>query len=306
VLADVHPETMNLDPRQLERRVTKRTRAIVPVHFAGRPCDMDGICDVARRHGLQIIEDCAHAIEAEYDGQRCGTFGEFGCFSFYVTKNATTAEGGMVLARSEQQAERIKVLALHGMSKDAWNRFGGDGYMGYSHYEVVEVGFKYNMTDLQAALGIHQLARIEANWQRRRAIWNRYNEALRGQPLALPPEPEGNTRHACHLYTIGVDGTHTGIARDAFLDEMTRRRIGVGVHYLSLPEYPYYRQRFGWRPEDYPNAMRVGRQTVSLPLSAALSDADVADVIAAVRGVLAEHGRARGQGRLGKPGRAVA
>jgi dTDP-4-amino-4,6-dideoxygalactose transaminase len=291
VLADINPQTMNLDPRELERSLTRRTRAVLPVHFAGRPCDMDGICDVARRHELLIIEDCAHAIETEYDGQKAGTFGEFGCFSFYVTKNAMTAEGGMVLARNEQHAARIKTLALHGMNKDAWKRFGDDGYR---HYSVVEAGFKYNMTDIQAALGIHQLARIERNRIRREAVWNRYNQELRGLPLALPPEPEQNTRHAYHLYTVGVDPSRTGITRDAFLDSMTRRHIGVGVHYLSLPEHPYYQKRFGWRPQAYPNAMRVGRQTVSLPLSPKLTDDDVSDVIDAVRGVLAEAGARHG------------
>jgi dTDP-4-amino-4,6-dideoxygalactose transaminase len=291
VLADINPQTMNLDPREVERSLTSRTRAVLPVHFAGRPCDMDGICDVARRHKLLIIEDCAHAIETEYDGQKAGTFGEFGCFSFYVTKNAMTAEGGMVLARNEEHAARIKTLALHGMNQDAWKRFGDDGYR---HYSVVEAGFKYNMTDVQAALGIHQLARIEANRVRREAIWNRYNAELRGLPLAFPPGPETNTRHAYHLYTVGIDPGQAALSRDAFLDAMTRRHIGVGVHYLSLPEHPYYQKRFGWRPQAFPNAMRVGRQTVSLPLSPKLTDDDVSDVIDAVRRVLAEAGAGRG------------
>ena len=283
VLADVDPRTLNIDPRAVERAITSRTRAVLPVHFAGRPCDMDELCDVARRHDLRIIEDCAHAIEAEYDGQRCGTFGDFGCFSFYVTKNVMTAEGGMVLARDAAAAARVKTLALHGMSKDAWKRFGDDGY---KHYEVVEVGFKYNMTDVQASLGIHQLRRVEANWRRREQVWHRYNAALAGLPLALPPAPEWNTRHAYHLYTVGVDPARAGITRDAFLAAMAERNIGVGVHYQSLPEHRFYQERFGWRPQDWPVALRVGAQTVSLPVSAKLSDADVEDVVAAVRHVL--------------------
>lgn len=291
VLADIDPRTLNVDPRRIEKAITRRTRAIIPVHFAGRPCDMDEICDVARRHKLTVIEDCAHAIEAEYDGQRAGTFGDFGCFSFYVTKNVMTGEGGMVLAANAEQAARVKTLALHGMSKDAWKRFGDEGYQ---HYAVVEAGFKYNMTDLQAALGIHQLARVEANWKRREAIWARYNAAFADTPLGLPPTPERNTRHAYHLYTVEVDAGRTGITRDAFLDAMTGRNIGVGVHYLSLPEHPYYQKRFDWRPQDYPHAMRFGRQTASLPLSANLSSSDVEDVIAAVHATLAE---ARGAAR---------
>lgn len=290
VLADIDPRTLNIDPRRVEDAITPRTRAILPVHFAGRPCDMDELCAVARRHDLRIIEDCAHAIETEYDGQKAGTFGDFGCFSFYVTKNVMTAEGGMVLARDAAAAARVKTLALHGMSKDAWKRFGDDGYR---HYEVVEVGFKYNMTDIQASLGIHQLRRVEANWRRREQIWNRYNAALANLPLALPPAPERNTRHAHHLYTIGIDPAQAGITRDAFLAAMAGRNIGVGVHYQSLPEHRFYQERFGWHPQDWPHALRVGSRTVSLPISAKLSDADVDDVIAAVRGVVARGQRVK-------------
>ena len=227
-----------------------------------------------------MIEDCAHAIETEYHGQKAGTFGDFGCFSFYVTKNVVTGEGGMVLARNEEDAARIKMLALHGMSKDAWKRFGDEGH---KHYFVVECGFKYNMMDIQAAIGLHQLKDVEANWLRREQIWQQYQAAFADLPLGLPAPPEENTRHAYHLYTILVDETRAGISRDAFLDAMTAENIGVGVHYLSIPEHPYYQQTFGWRPEDYPHAMRIGRQTVSLPLSAKLSDDDVADVIHAVK-----------------------
>ena len=284
VLADIDPRTLNVDPRRVEDAITSRTRAIVPVHFAGRPCDMDALCNIAQRRRLKIIEDCAHAIETEYDGQKAGTFGDFGCFSFYVTKNVMTAEGGMVLALNEREAARVKTLALHGMSKDAWKRFGDDGYR---HYQVVEVGFKYNMTDLQASLGIHQLRRVEENWRRREAIWNRYNAALADLPLALPPAPERNTRHAYHLYTIGIDAARAGMTRDAFLASMAERNIGVGVHYQSLPEHKFYQDRFGWRPQDWPHALRVGSQTVSLPLSARLTDEDVEDVIHAVRDVVA-------------------
>src|SRR3990170_2305465 len=279
VLADVDSRTLNIDPSRVESEITSKTRAILPVHFAGRPCEMNPICDIAERHGLKVIEDCAHAIEAEYKGKKTGTFGDFGCFSFYVTKNIVTGEGGMVLTREESDSAHIKVLALHGMSKDAWKRFGDEGF---KHYSVIECGFKYNMMDLQAAIGIHQLQRIDQYWKRRREIWERYNEAFADLPLPLPADPDPGTRHAYHLYTILVDEERTLIGRDAFLDAMTARNIGVGVHYLSIPEHPYYRREFGWRPEDYPNAMRIGRQTVSLPVSAKLSDGDVEDVIDSV------------------------
>lgn len=283
VLADVDPVTMNIDPEQVERKITPKTRAILPVHFAGRSCNMDALCDIAKKHNLKIIEDCAHAIETEYKGRKTGTFGDFGCFSFYVTKNVVTGEGGMVLAKDEEDIARIKMLALHGMSKDAWNRFGDEGY---KHYFVAECGFKYNMMDLQAAIGIHQLKRVDRNWQRRREIWQLYNEAFSDLPVGLPAQAEPDTRHAYHLYTILVDEDKTGISRDEFLNAMTANNIGVGVHYLSIPEHPFYHKTFGWKPEDYPNAMRIGRQTVSLPLSAKLTGEDAGDVVEAVRGVL--------------------
>lgn len=280
VLADVDPKTMNIDPKEIERKITARTKAILPVHFAGRPCDMDPITDIAKHHDLRIIEDCAHAIETEYKGRKTGTFGDFGCFSFYVTKNIVTGEGGMVLAKREDDIARIKVLGLHGMSKDAWKRFGDEGY---KHYQVVECGFKYNMMDLQAAIGIHQLQRVEEYWLRRQEIWQLYNEAFADLPVGLPAEPETETRHAYHLYTLMIDEARSGVSRDAFLDAMTKKNIGVGVHYLSIPEHPYYQQTYGWKPEDNPNAMKIGRQTVSLPISAKLTDEDVSDVVNAVK-----------------------
>jgi len=283
VLVDVDPVTMNMNPDHVRARLTPRTRAIVPVHFAGRPCDMGAITDIASQRDLTVVEDCAHAIETEYHGQKAGTFGTFGCFSFYVTKNVVTGEGGMVVARNAEHATRIKVLALHGMSHDAWKRFGDQGF---KHYEVIECGFKYNMMDIQAAIGLHQLARVETLWLRRQALWSRYNESFADLPVERPAEPAPATRHAYHLYTLRVDPSRAGIERDAFLEAMTAHRIGVGVHYLSIPEHPFYQQRYGWKPIHYPHAMRVGRETVSLPLSAKLTDADAEDVIGAVRAIL--------------------
>ena len=279
ILADVDLATMNIDPAEVQKKISPRTRAILPVHFAGRPCDMDSLIDLADRHGLKIIEDCAHAVESEHKGRKSGTMGHFGCFSFYVTKNVVTGEGGMVLARDENDAARIKVLALHGMSKDAWKRFGDEAYR---HYSVVECGFKYNMMDVQAAIGIHQLRRVEQTWNRRKEIWDEYDRAFSRLPLTLPASPEPGTRHGLHLYTLLIDERRTGISRDAFLREMGTQNIGVGVHYLSVPEHPFYQERFQWSPEQYPNAMRIGRQTVSIPLSAKLTDGDVQDVIRAV------------------------
>ena len=283
VLADVDPATMNIDPRDVEAHITEHTRALIPVHFAGRPCDMDALMRIARKYDLKVIEDCAHAIETEYHDRKTGTFGDFGCFSFYVTKNVTAGEGGMVIARNKQDIVHIKVLALHGMSKDAWHRFSDAGY---KHYCVTEAGFKYNMMDLQAAIGIHQLARVESNWHKRQGIWNTYQKAFADLPVTCPTEPEADTRHAHHLYTLLIDEHRTGINRDAFLNAMTHAGIGVGVHYLSIPEHPYYQQHYGWRVEEYPHAMKIGRQTVSIPLSAKLNAGEVERIIQAVRAAL--------------------
>jgi dTDP-4-amino-4,6-dideoxygalactose transaminase len=232
---------------------------------------------------VALVEDCAHAIESEWRGRHAGTFGDVGCFSFYVTKNVVTGEGGMAVTRRKDVADRMRVLALHGMTKDAWRRFSDKGYV---HYDVVEVGFKYNMMDIQAAIGIHQLARVERTWQRRAEIWRRYDEAFQDLPVFVPAAPEPDTRHALHLYTLRLDLDRCGVARDEFLERMNAQGIGTGVHYRAVHLHPLYRERFGYRPGQLPNAEWISERTVSLPLSAKLDDDDVSDVIAAVRNAL--------------------
>ena len=283
VLADIDPVSLNIDPVEVEKKVTPRTRAIVPVHFAGRACDMDALMEIAHRHNLIIIEDCAHAIETEYKGLKTGTLGNFGCFSFYVTKNIVTGEGGMVLARDENAIAHIKRLALHGMSQDAWHRYGDEGF---KHYQVVECGYKYNMMDLQAAIGIHQLKQIEKYWNRRREIWEYYQSSFSNLPFSRPAPTEPQTRHAHHLYTLLIDEEQAGLDRDSFLAGMTYQNIGVGVHYRSITEHPFYQRHLHCKPHDCPVALDVGRRTVSLPLSAGLNDEDVENVIEAVKRVL--------------------
>lgn len=272
VLVDIDPATFNIDSSRIEERITQRTKAILPVHFAGRPCDMNAIMTIADRHDLIVVEDCAHAIEAEWNGQKVGTFGAFGCFSFYVTKNVVTGEGGMVIANSSESIDRIKILSLHGMNKDAWHRFGDTGY---KHYHVVEAGFKYNMMDIQAALGIHQLARAEENWLRRQKIWQHYQKAFSDLPIGRPADPHDGSRHAYHLYTILIDERKCGIDRDEFVARMTESRIGVGVHYQSLAQHPFYQERFQWHADDWPEAENFGARTVSLPLSSKLSNREL-------------------------------
>lgn len=282
VLVDAEPGSMNISIREVEDRITERTRAILPVHFAGHPLDTNALSAIADKHGLKIIEDCAHAIETESNGVKAGTTSDFGCFSFYATKNVTTGEGGMVIAKRAEDIQRIKRLALHGLSQDAWHRYSDRGF---KHYRVTECGFKYNMMDLQAAIGIHQLARVEANWQIRRHIWNRYQEELAGLPLTLPAQPDAADRHGYHLFPILIDPT-APLTRDEFMERMTEHRIGVGVHYLSIPEHPCYQERFGWKPGDYPLASDIGQRTVSIPLQAGLSDAEVDRIVATVCSLL--------------------
>ncbi len=282
VLADCDPATFNIDTEKVSRKITRRTKAILPVHFAGRACDMGALMRLARSHKLHVIEDCAHAIETEFQGRKAGTFGVLGCFSFYATKNLTTAEGGMVITRGKPLADRIKRLALHGMSQDAWKRYSDSGY---KHYDVVELGYKYNMTDLQAAIGLPQLRRLEKNWKRRREIWKRYQAAFADLPVVLPAEPGAHERHAHHLYTPLVSRSFKR-GRDWVLSALTAENIGVGVHYRALCDHPYYRRALGWKRSDGPVASDIGARTLSLPLSPALSDRDVDDVIAAFRKVM--------------------
>ena len=283
VLADCEPETGLIDPEQIEASVTERTRAIVPVHLYGRPCDMSAITDIAERYNLLVIEDAAHAIETVYRGRKVGTIGQLSCFSFYVTKNVATGEGGMVTTQDGELAAKIKTYALHGMSKDAWRRFSDEGY---EHYQATLPGFKYNMMDLQAAVGIHQLDRVEAGLKRRNQIWQSYNQAFADLPVGLPASDEPETVHARHLYTLTIDRLRCGITRDEFMQKFYERNIGTGVHYVGVHLHSYYRDRFEYLPGDFPNATWISERTVSVPISPKLSDEDVQDVIAAVRAAL--------------------
>jgi len=278
VFVDVEKDSMNIDPNLIEKAITPQTKAILPVHFAGRPCKMDHIMEIAQKNNLLVIEDAAHAIEAQYKGQKIGNIGDMTCFSFYVTKNLVTGEGGMVTTNNEEWAKKIKVLGLHGLSKDAWKRFADEGY---KHYQVVSPGFKYNMMDIQASLGIHQLERLEKNFEKRKLIWDLYNKAFEGLPVTTPSE-EKDTIHARHLYTLLLDIDKLKISRDEFMTALQKENIGTGVHYISLHQQPYYQETFGYQKDDYPNAAYISDRTVSIPFSAKLTEKDVQDVIDAV------------------------
>ncbi len=283
VLADCDRITMNILPEEIEKKVTGKTKAILPIHFAGRCCRMDSIMDIANAYDLSVIEDCAHAIESEYHGQKTGRIGDIGCFSFYSTKNVVTGEGGMVITNDDRTASSIKVLGLHGMSEDAWRRFSDEGH---KHYQVIHAGYKYNMMDIQAAMGVHQLKRVNRYWKHRQNIWEKYNEAFNGHPCITPATPEPDTRHAYHLYTPLIDIDKIEKSRDWVLDALTAENIGVGVHYLPVHLHPFYRNTFGWKEGDFPNAEWIGERTLSLPLSAALNENDVDNVIEAFQKVL--------------------
>jgi dTDP-4-amino-4,6-dideoxygalactose transaminase len=283
VLADIDKDTWNIDSEDIERKITPKTKAIIVVHFAGRMCEMDKIKYLADKHDLYLIEDCAHAIESEYKGQKAGTFGNLGVFSFYATKNVVTGEGGMVISKNDNHLSKIKTMALHGMSKDAWKRFSDEGF---KHYFVQDAGFKYNMMDIQAAIGIHQLERVEKNSVIRKRIWNLYMKELREVPVGLPAPIEPDSRHAYHLFNITINKDRCGISRDEFLTKITEHNIGVGVHYLSIPQHPYYSVTFDWRIEDYPNSYKYGMETVSLPISPKLSDEIVYKVIESVKKII--------------------
>lgn len=282
VLVDSAPGTGLIDLDAAAAAITPRTRAIMPVHLAGRPMDMERLAAFRDRHGLVVIEDAAHAIGAEFKGRRIGAFGNVAAFSFYVTKNITTIEGGAIATDSEELAEQIERLALHGLSLGAWQRFSDAGF---KHYEVIQPGYKYNMTDVQASLGLRQLPRLDEWIGRRAELWDRYDGQLAGLPLSTPPPPEPDTRHARHLYQVLIE-PDAPLARDKLLDALNERKIGTGVHYRGVHLHPYYRDRYHLAPDDFPLAGAISDRTLSLPLSPKVSDADQDDVVQAMRELL--------------------
>jgi dTDP-4-amino-4,6-dideoxygalactose transaminase len=282
VLVDSVPGTGLIDLDQAQAAITPRTRAIMPVHLAGRPVDMDRLNEFRERHGMVVVEDAAHAIGAEWRGRKIGDFGNLTAFSFYVTKNISTIEGGALVTDDFELAAEVERLALHGLSLGAWQRFSDEGFR---HYEVVAPGFKYNMTDVQAAVGLHQLPQLEAWIERRTQQWARYDEQLAGLALETPPPAEPGTRHGRHLYQVLV-GPGAPLSRDELLDALTARKIGVGVHYRGVHLHPFYRDKYGLSPDDFPVANSISERTVSLPLGPKVTDTDQDDVIAALTDLL--------------------
>lgn len=287
MLVDVEPDTLNIDPDRVQAAVTPRTRAIIPVHFAGHPADLDPIRDIARRHGLSILEDAAHALPARYKGALIGSGDNPVAFSFYATKNLTTGEGGMLTGDSDL-VDRARIASLHGMSRDAWKRYdrGGSWF-----YEVLLPGFKYNMTDIQASLGLVQLRRLADFQRRRREIVAAYSAALGSDEAFETPVERRDVDHAWHLYVLRLRPGVLRIDRDEFIRELTARNIGTSVHFIPVHTHPYYRDKYGMAAADLPAAMENYRRMLSLPLHPMLTDGDVGDVVQAVRDVAEVHRR---------------
>jgi dTDP-4-amino-4,6-dideoxygalactose transaminase len=295
VLVDVRSEDLNLDPTLVGAAITERTKAIVPVHIGGLPAEMDAICGITARHGLAVIEDAAHAFPAKYRGRPIGgTNDHFPaptshavCFSFYATKAIATGEGGMVVTGDEALAERCRIMALHGISQDAWKRYTAEDSW---YYEIVAPGFKYNMTDVAAAMGLAQLSKAERMWRRRTEIAGRYNKAFANVPELQAPHDRADCQHAWHLYMLRLRLERLRIDRAQFIQELKERNIGTSVHFIPLHLHPYYRETYGYRPEDLPVAFQEYLREVSLPIYSRMGDEDVRAVIDAVIDVVAIHG----------------
>jgi len=288
VLADICADDYNIDPAAVERRLTPRTKAIIPVHYGGQPCRMDELLALARGHGLRVIEDAAHALTARYRGRPIGAIGDAAVFSFYPTKNITTGQGGMLTTDDQALAERVRLLSLHGLSKTAWDRYSDKGSWAY---QVLAPGFNYAMTDIQGALGVHQLARIEAFQARRQAIVRHYDELLAALPEVIRPAVRGEVESSWHLYPIRLDLDRLRIDRGQFIEALRERGVGASVHYIPIHLHPYFQEALGVGPGDYPVAEAVFTGIVSLPLHTRLSDSDVERVAAVVSEVVAANRR---------------
>lgn len=278
--ADIDPVTWNLDPAAATDAVTSSTRALIPVHYAGRPVDVEAFRSLAARHDLRLIDDAAHCVEGRSRAGKVGSTADFTCFSFYATKNLTTGEGGMLTTHSSEWADAARCAALHGMSRDGWTRYSRAGAAGY---DVVMPGHKYNMPDLMAAMGLVQLATIEDRLRRREAIWQRYDEAFSDLPLTRPAPVAEPERHARHLYTVLVSPGESGWQRDDLSNALRENGVATSVHFRAVHLFTYYADRFGFRRGMYPQAERVSDTTLSLPLSAAMRDVDVEYVVSTVR-----------------------
>jgi perosamine synthetase len=282
VLVDCERDTFNLDPAKIEAALTPKTKAIIPVHMGGHPCEMDEISKIAKKHNLRVIEDAAHALPAGYRGRTVGTIGDITCFSFYATKTITTGEGGMATTENSKWAERMRIMSLHGITHDAWKRYTNEGSW---YYEVIYPGFKYNLTDLAAAIGREQLKKCNEFWQARRRIAMTYSRAFAEVEGTQVPACRNDVQHAWHLFVIQLDLDRLGLNRNQFIEALREKEIGTSVHFIPLHLHPYYRDKYGYRLADFPNASRAFERIVSLPIYPTMTQAQVDRVIGAVKNV---------------------
>jgi dTDP-4-amino-4,6-dideoxygalactose transaminase len=286
VLVDVAEGTLNIDPCCIEQAITRKTKAIIPVHFAGHPCAMDRILDIARHHGLPLIEDAAHALPARFRGRMVGTIGDITCFSFYATKNVTTGEGGMLTTNNTEWAERMRLMSLHGLSRDAWNRYTAQGAWAY---DIVSAGFKYNLTDLAAAVGIPQLHKCDRFWKVRERYAALYRAGLSHLQEIRLPEATNDVQHAWHLFVIQLIPERLRIGRNEFIELLKKAGVGCSVHFIPLHLHSYYRDVWGYRSADFPVATLASERIVSLPLYPKMTEGDVNRVITAVQELIEEY-----------------
>ena len=288
VLVDVEPGFFNIDPALIERALTERTKAIMPVHIAGFPAELDPVHEIAKRRGIPVIEDAAHAFPTRYGGKMVGALSDVTCFSFYATKTITTGEGGMICTESDALADRCRMMALHGISKDAWKRYTAEGTW---YYEIIAPGYKYNMTDVAAAMGLAQLRKARTMYERRKEIARIYHEAFSPIGELQIPGDRADAQHAWHLYMLRLNLDRLRINRAGFMEELKKRNIGASVHFIPLHVHPYYRDTFGYRPEDLPVAYREYMREVSLPIFSKMSGEDVQSVVDAVTAIVAANRR---------------
>ena len=288
VLVDCEPDTLNINADEIEEKINGRTKAIIPVHLAGQPCEMQRIMEIAQKYNLKVIEDAAHALPAHYQEKMVGTIGDITCFSFYATKTITTGEGGMATTNNPEWAERMRMMSLHGISHDSWKRYTKEGSW---YYEVLCPGFKYNLTDIAAAIGVEQLKKCDRFWEARRSIAAVYDEAFTDLPEIRTPVCRSGRQHAWHLYAVQLNLERLRINRSEFIEALKEKNIGTSVHFIPLHMHPYYRNTFGYQPQDFPNASAAFERIISLPIYPKMTDADAGCVVDAVRSIVLQYRR---------------
>ncbi|MDI6808896.1 MAG: DegT/DnrJ/EryC1/StrS family aminotransferase [Candidatus Eisenbacteria bacterium] len=288
VLADVDERTFNIDPEEVKKKLTRRTKAIIPVHFAGQPCEMDSLLRIAQQKGVKIIEDAAHAIGAEYKGRKIGSIGDATAFSFYATKNLTTGEGGMLVTDDEELSEKVRILSLHGMSRDAWKRYFAQGSW---YYEITQLGYKCNMSDIMAAIGIHQLRKLDSFVAKREKYASYLDRAIARIGHVTVPYVSADLRHARHIYPLLLNLDELSVDRTKFIEELRSENIGTTVHFIPIHYHPYFRDALGYKKGDFPKTEALYEREISLPLYPSMTKKDLDDVVSAIGKIVGAYGK---------------